>query len=45
MKEIIDKIIEEGFECYIDGLDKDSLKIVGTFDKYEPREIDELELW
>ena len=29
---------------YIDGLDKNSLKIIGTFDKYSPRDINELEL-
>lgn len=28
----------------IDGLDKNSLKIIGTFDKYSPRDIKELEL-
>lgn len=29
---------------YLDGFDKDSLKVVGTFDKYSPREMEELEL-
>ena len=29
---------------YLDGFDKGSLKIVGTFDKYSPREMEELEL-
>ena len=29
---------------YIDSFDKDSLKIIGTFDKYSPRDIKELEL-
>lgn len=29
---------------YINGFNKDSLKIIGTFDKYSPRDINELEL-
>ena len=29
---------------YINGFDKDSLKIIGTFDRYSPRDISELEL-
>lgn len=39
-------IIKEPKEVkeYIDGFDKDSLKIIGTFDKYSPRDIKELEL-
>ena len=28
----------------VDNIDKDSLNIIGTFDRYNPREIDELEL-
>ena len=29
---------------FIDDIDKDSLHIVGTFDRFNPRETDELEL-
>ena len=31
-------------KAYLEGFEKGSLKIVGTFDKYSPREMEELEL-
>ena len=34
----------EEMKKIIDNIDKDSLNIIGTFDRYNPREIDELEL-
>lgn len=34
----------EEMKQFIDGLDKDSLHIVGTLDRFNPKEIDELEL-
>ena len=34
----------EDMKEFVDGLAKDSLHIVGTFDRFNPREIDELEL-
>ena len=34
----------EEMKKIIDNIDKDSLNIIGTFDKYQPRKIDELEL-
>lgn len=31
-------------KAFIDNLDKDSLKIIGTYDRYNPRNLEELEL-
>lgn len=42
-KKYVNKSPEEVRE-FIDKLDKKSLKIIGTFDRYNPKEIDELEL-
>lgn len=42
-KKYIGKTVEEMKE-FINGTDKDSLHIVGTFDRFNPRNTDELEL-
>lgn len=42
-KKYIGKTPEE-MKQFIDGMDKDSLYIVGTFDRFNPRETNELEL-
>lgn len=42
-KQYVGKTPEE-MKQFIDSIDKNSLQIIGTFDKFNPKEIDELEL-
>lgn len=35
---------QEEMKQFIDGVDKSSLRIIGTFDRFNPRKIDELEI-
>ena len=42
-KKYVGKTPEE-MKQFIDSIDKNSLQIIGTFDKFNPKEIDELEL-
>ena len=42
-KKYVGKTLEE-MKQFIDSIDKNSLQIIGTFDRYNPKETDELEL-